>query len=126
MLDSKDWREEWLGEPVEDALAHGSSVAVVPNFASPAECSSLIDAAEALVQDPPPQLTGDDPTLCAGRLRLPAIEWNHAPAQALSKTLVWRALTFVRQHFPSLAEHIGPAQAAITTNDHNTFNIFFI
>ena len=90
----------------------GHSVAVVPGFASTAECEKLTSLATELARNPPPQLTGGDASLTAGRLRLPAASWPDPAGRALSDALVRRVLAFVREQLPALAEErFGPPGA---------------
>ena len=113
-LSSAWWHEELCARKelcATESLALGHSVAVVPGFASTAECEKLTSMATKLAQDPPPQLTGDDASLTAGRLRLPAASWPDSAARALSDALVRRALAFAREQLPSLAEErFGPPE----------------
>jgi len=95
-----------------DSLALGHSVAVVPGFASTAECEKLTSVAMELAHNPPPQLTGDDASLTAGRLRLPVASWPDPAGRALSDALVRRVLAFAREQLPSLTEErFGPSGA---------------
>jgi len=116
---SSAWWHEELGATTHSAaaesLALGHSIAVVPGFASTAECEKLTSVAMELAQNPPPQLTGDDTSLTAGRLRLPAASWPDPAARTLSDALVQRALAFARDQLPSLVEErFGPSDAEET------------
>lgn len=110
------WHEERLSATAHsvapDSLVLGHSVAVVPGFASTAECEKLTSLATELARNPPPQLTGGDAILTAGRLRLPAASWPDPAGRALSDALVRRVLAFVREQLPALAEErFGPPGA---------------
>ena len=110
------WHEERLSamsySVAPESLALGHSVAVVPGFASTAECEKLTSVATELAHNPPPQLTGDDASLTAGRLRLPVASWPDPAGRALSDALVRRVLAFAREQLPSLAEErFGPSGA---------------
>ena len=124
------WREEWLGAPGEpstssvESLALGHSVIVVPDFVSTSECDQLIAMATELAQHPPPQLTGDNPALTAGRLRLPAVDWPGAAARALSDALVRRALAFAREQLPLLGLGEEEEEALVFSEGEPAVNVY--